>query len=61
LGKDNNSISKSFNRAGNFESIDAGLAASLFQSGALWFQRRAAIEAYQSSVSGYQQIVISVF
>jgi outer membrane protein TolC len=37
------------------------LAAPLFQGGTLWFQRRAAIEAYQASVSDYQQIVISAF
>ena len=60
-GQNSNAISKLFNSAGNFWDIGAGLAAPLFQGGTLWFQRRAAIEAYQASVSDYQQVVISAF
>jgi NodT family efflux transporter outer membrane factor (OMF) lipoprotein len=60
-GQNSNATSKLFNSAGNFWDIGAGLAAPLFQGGTLWFQRRAAIEAYQASVSDYQQVVISAF
>jgi NodT family efflux transporter outer membrane factor (OMF) lipoprotein len=40
-------------------SLGAGLAAPLFHGGALWFQRRAAIDNYQQSLGTYRQTVLS--
>jgi NodT family efflux transporter outer membrane factor (OMF) lipoprotein len=45
----------------NLWSIGADLAAPLFHGGTLWFERRAAIEAYQASLSAYQQAVVAGF
>ena len=39
----------------------ADLAAPIFHGGTLWFQRRAAIQAYQASLSDYQQAVVAGF
>jgi outer membrane protein TolC len=60
-GQNSNAISKLFNSAGNFWDVGTGVTAPLFQGGTLWYQRRAAIEAYHASVSDYQQVVISSF
>jgi len=60
-GQNRNAISTLFNNSGNFWNLAAGVTAPLFQGGTLWFQRRAAIEAYQAGVSDYQQVVISAF
>ncbi len=40
-------------------SIGADLAAPVFHGGALWFQRRAAIDSYQQSLATYRQTVLS--
>jgi len=40
-------------------SIGAGLAAPIFHGGALWFQRRAAIDSYQQSLATYRQTVLT--
>ena len=37
------------------------MAQPLFQGGSLWFQRRAALEAYQASLADYQQVVVTAF
>ncbi|HVN86130.1 MAG TPA: efflux transporter outer membrane subunit [Candidatus Binatia bacterium] len=39
-------------------SIGAGLAAPIFHGGALWFQRRAAIDNYEQSLATYRQTVL---
>jgi NodT family efflux transporter outer membrane factor (OMF) lipoprotein len=44
-----------------FWSLGAGLTAPVFQGGTLWFQRQAAIEAYQQSLAGYRQTVLNAF
>lgn len=40
-------------------SIGAGLAAPIFHGGALWFQRRAAVDSYQQSLATYRETVLS--
>jgi NodT family efflux transporter outer membrane factor (OMF) lipoprotein len=45
----------------NVWTIGSNLAAPVFHGGTLWFQRRAAIDAYQASVSDYKQAVTAGF
>jgi NodT family efflux transporter outer membrane factor (OMF) lipoprotein len=54
-------ITKLFENAGNFWGMGAHVAAPIFHAGTLWFQRRAAIEAYQASLASYRQVVVSAF
>lgn len=60
-GQNNSNISDLFNKAGSFWTFGADLSAPLFHGGTLWFQRKAAIEAYQGSLAGYRQTVLSAF
>lgn len=41
--------------------VGANLTAPLFEGGTLWFHRKAAVEAYRQSLSGYQQAVLAAF
>jgi NodT family efflux transporter outer membrane factor (OMF) lipoprotein len=41
--------------------LGANVTAPLFHGGSLWFHRKAAIEAYQQSLAGYRQTVLSAF
>jgi NodT family efflux transporter outer membrane factor (OMF) lipoprotein len=50
-----------FGPGGQFWSVGGSLAQPLFRGGTLWYQRKAAIEAYQASLASYQQVVISAF
>ena len=52
---------KLFIPAANIWSIGSTVAQPIFNGGALWFQRRAAIEAYKASLSDYQQTVVAGF
>jgi NodT family efflux transporter outer membrane factor (OMF) lipoprotein len=54
-------ITTLFTPGANIWSIGSNLAAPIFHGGTLWFQRRAAIEAYQGSLSDYQQAVVAGF
>lgn len=54
-------ITRLFATAGNVWSIGATLAQPLFRGGALWHQRKAAIEAYNASLSDYKQVVVTSF
>jgi len=47
--------------AGAFWSAGAGVTAPLFQGGTLWYQRRAAVDAYQLSLASYRQTVLTAF
>ncbi len=61
LGKNLSDLTKLFGPAGQFWSVGGTVAQPLFQGGSLWFQRRAALEAYQASLADYQQVVITAF
>jgi NodT family efflux transporter outer membrane factor (OMF) lipoprotein len=60
-GQNGNDITKLFVPGANFWTIGSNLAAPIFHGGALWFQRRAAIEAYNASLADYQQAVVAGF
>jgi NodT family efflux transporter outer membrane factor (OMF) lipoprotein len=47
--------------AAAFWSSGAALTAPLFEGGTLWYQRRAAVEAYRQSLAGYRQTVLEAF
>ncbi len=42
-------------------SVGAGLTAPLFHGGTLWYQRRAAQDAYDEAGAAYRQVVLSAF
>ncbi|AOJ06203.1 efflux transporter outer membrane subunit [Burkholderia mayonis] len=50
-----------FNAAGKTWSAGAGITAPLFHGGALWYQRKAAIDAFDESSAAYRQVVLSAF
>ena len=60
-GQNANDITKLFESNANVWSMGASLAAPVFHGGSLWFQRRAAMETYQASLSDYKQVVINSF
>jgi NodT family efflux transporter outer membrane factor (OMF) lipoprotein len=60
-GQNLTDITKILGNAGNFWSISAVVAQPIFQGGTLWYQRKAAIEAYNASLSDYRQVVLSSF
>ncbi len=59
LGQNSSDITRLFDSAGTIWTVGTNMASPLFQGGTLWFQRRAAIEAYQASLSDYRQVVIN--
>lgn len=60
-GRDSMDVTKLFSSGTAFWSMGANLAAPIFHGGTLWFQRRAAIEAYNASCSNYRQAVAAGF
>jgi NodT family efflux transporter outer membrane factor (OMF) lipoprotein len=60
-GQISTDVTKLFNSAGGIWSFGATLAQPLFEGGTLWFQRRAAIEAYNASLADYRQVVVGAF
>jgi NodT family efflux transporter outer membrane factor (OMF) lipoprotein len=60
-GQNSTDIHALFDKTSNFWSLGAGLTAPLLHGGSLWFQRRAALEAYQVSLANYRQTVLSAF
>jgi len=48
-----------FSGPGAVWAVGADLATPLFHGGALWFQRRAAIDAYEQALASYRQTVLS--
>jgi NodT family efflux transporter outer membrane factor (OMF) lipoprotein len=60
-GQTGTDITKLFIPGANVWSIGSNLAAPIFHGGTLWFQRRAAIDAYDASLSDYQQAVAAGF
>lgn len=60
-GQNLTDIAQLFGATGNFWSLGAAVAQPIFQGGTIWYQRKAAIEAYQASLSDYRQVVLSSF
>jgi len=58
-GLNNSSTKDLFEHASSFWSLGADLTAPLFHGGALWYQRKAAIEGYRQSLANYRQTVLS--
>lgn len=50
-----------FDHANSFWNLGADLAAPVFRGGMLWFQRKAAIEAYEQALANYRQTVLEAF
>ncbi|SEK66250.1 efflux transporter, outer membrane factor (OMF) lipoprotein, NodT family [Nitrosovibrio tenuis] len=57
-GQNNRNLLDIFMRSGNFWSVGAAFVAPIFHGGQLWFQRKAAIDAYQQSLSQYRQTAL---
>jgi NodT family efflux transporter outer membrane factor (OMF) lipoprotein len=60
-GVSNTTVGDLFKDASAFWSYGATVGTPLFHGGTLWFQRKAAIEAYQQSLASYRQTVLSAF
>jgi NodT family efflux transporter outer membrane factor (OMF) lipoprotein len=60
-GQNITDITQILGATGNFWSIGAAVAQPIFHGGTLWYQRKAAIEAYNASLSDYRQVVLSSF
>ncbi len=60
-GQTSTDITQLFIPGANVWSMGANLATPIFHGGTLWFQRRAAIEAYKASLTDYQQAVVAGF
>jgi NodT family efflux transporter outer membrane factor (OMF) lipoprotein len=60
-GQTGTEITRLFGTAGNIWNLGATVAQPLLRGGTLWFQRRAAMEAYQASLTDYRQVVVSAF
>lgn len=58
-GQTSNATSSLFQSNANVWSLGAAVAGPLFHGGTLWFQRRAAIDAYDQSLAIYRQTVLS--
>ena len=60
-GQNNNSLGELMKSSGNFWSLGANLTAPLFHGGALWFNRKAAQEAYRQAQADYRQTLLGAF
>lgn len=49
------------NAGGQVWSVAAGVTAPVFHGGTLWFQRKAAIDAYDESQAAYREVVLAAF
>jgi NodT family efflux transporter outer membrane factor (OMF) lipoprotein len=58
-GQNSDALHTLFDSGGNFWSLGAGLTAPLFHGGTLWFQRKAAIAAFDAALADYRQTVLS--
>jgi outer membrane protein TolC len=62
IGRNVTNVTQLFgSTAGTFWSYGATASQPLFAGGTRWFQRKAAIEAYQASLSDYRQVVVSAY
>ncbi len=60
-GQNLTDLAQIFGATGNFWSVGAAVLQPVFHGGTLWYQRKAAIEAYNASLSDYRQVVLSAF
>jgi NodT family efflux transporter outer membrane factor (OMF) lipoprotein len=60
-GQTSNDITKLFSSPANIWNIAGTLSQPIFRGGTLWSQRKAAIEAYEASLSDYRQVVVTAF
>jgi NodT family efflux transporter outer membrane factor (OMF) lipoprotein len=60
-GQNSAQLSTLFSDSGNYWSYGGGVAAPAFQGLNLWFQRSAAVKAYQASQSDYRQALVTAF
>jgi NodT family efflux transporter outer membrane factor (OMF) lipoprotein len=61
IGQNSTNITNLFETSAGFWSLAANAAAPIFHGGTLWFERRAAIDAYKTSLYNYRQVVVSAF
>ncbi|MGF6812964.1 NodT family efflux transporter outer membrane factor (OMF) lipoprotein [Paraburkholderia sp. Clong3] len=60
-GYDNTSMSTLLHRSGQIWTLAADVTAPIFHGGTLWFERRAAFDAYAQTRASYRQVVLSAF
>ena len=60
-GYNNTSLADLFVNNGNIWAMAGNFAQPLFHGGTLWYNRKAALETYDHSLSSYRQVVISAF
>jgi NodT family efflux transporter outer membrane factor (OMF) lipoprotein len=58
-GLNNTSLSSLFGSSAAFWTLGASLATPLFQGPTLWYQRKAAIDAYQQALANYREVVLA--
>jgi NodT family efflux transporter outer membrane factor (OMF) lipoprotein len=61
LGVNNPSLGSLFSSSSPFWSVGAGLTQPLFHGGALYYQRKAAIDARDAAAANYRQTVLAAF
>ena len=60
-GWNSTSLSELFGTSAAFWTLGASLATPLIQGPTLWYQRKAAIDAYQQALANYRQTVLAAF
>jgi NodT family efflux transporter outer membrane factor (OMF) lipoprotein len=60
-GVGSNTTNNLFKSNSSFWNLGANISAPLFHGGTLWFERQAALDAYQLSLANYRQTVLSAF
>ena len=60
-GANHTDLSQLLTGSSTFWNLGAGLAMPLFDGGTLWFQRKAAVEAYQQAAATYRETVLAAF
>ena len=61
LGSSTNEWSALGKQSNRFWSSDAGLTVPVFQGGAAWYGRKAAMDAFQAAQADYRQVVLAAF
>jgi len=60
-GYNNTSMGALLQRSGQVWAVAANVSAPVFHGGTLWFQRKAALDAYAQSEAAYRQVVLNAF
>jgi NodT family efflux transporter outer membrane factor (OMF) lipoprotein len=61
FGQNSTDMAQFLDKAGNFWSLAASLSATVFDAGTRWFQRRAAIGAYEAALATYKNTILTAF